>query len=375
MAAELRPGDRFSGCEIIALCGRGAFGVTWLATDPLGRRVVIKIIESRLFSERELVGLRNYMQVAGKHPSLLRIHHIGETPDGLFYYIMEAADNCGGANRYLPATLGNLFRSRPRMAPEKAVDIVRELLAGLKVMHAEGLVHRDIKPANIIFVEGRAKLSDLGLVAEVDASVTFAGTPGFIPPEALEDECRPTVGHDLYALGKVFYCMITGLPPGRYPELPTDLRLEVCRQIYPALNRMCNRNPAKRFRTADEFLAALPEKLEPPTGMERLREDFRAWRALNFETDRRIRFCIAGVLALLLIAAGFIGCEEKTAEAFSVNADQRGRLMPQDQSHHLGGKLFSAGDMRTGQSLVVRALADGRAAAREIHSALEKNSF
>ena len=75
---------------------------------------------------------------------------------------------------------------------------------------------------------------------------------------------------------------------------------------------------------------------------------------------------------LLLIAAGFLGCEEKTAETFSLSADRRGRLMPENGSHFLGGKLFSAGDMRTGQSLVVRALADGRAAAQEIGLFLSK---
>ena len=76
---------------------------------------------------------------------------------------------------------------------------------------------------------------------------------------------------------------------------------------------------------------------------------------------------------LLLIAAGFIGCEEQTVKAFDLNTDPRGRLMPQDQSHHLSGNLFSAGDMRTGQSLVVRALADGRAAAKEINDYLRGN--
>ena len=70
---------------------------------------------------------------------------------------------------------------------------------------------------------------------------------------------------------------------------------------------------------------------------------------------------------LLLIAAGFVGCEESTLSRFSLTADPRGRLLPQDGSHFLGGRLFSAGDMRTGQSLVVRALADGRAAALEAH--------
>jgi glutamate synthase (NADPH/NADH) small chain len=69
---------------------------------------------------------------------------------------------------------------------------------------------------------------------------------------------------------------------------------------------------------------------------------------------------------LLLIAAGFVGCDPVTAENYTLHADRRGRLLPEDGSHFLGGKLFSAGDMRTGQSLVVRALADGRAAAQEI---------
>lgn len=76
---------------------------------------------------------------------------------------------------------------------------------------------------------------------------------------------------------------------------------------------------------------------------------------------------------LLLIAAGFIGCEDQTARAFGQTADARGRLLPKDGSHHLGGRLFSAGDMRTGQSLVVRALADGRAAAKEIDDRLRGN--
>ena len=75
---------------------------------------------------------------------------------------------------------------------------------------------------------------------------------------------------------------------------------------------------------------------------------------------------------LLLIAAGFVGCEEKTQERFALKADARGRLLPEDGSHRLTGRLFSAGDMRTGQSLVVRALADGREAAREIDGLLGK---
>ena len=74
---------------------------------------------------------------------------------------------------------------------------------------------------------------------------------------------------------------------------------------------------------------------------------------------------------LLLIAAGFVGCEESTAASFDVERDRKGNLMPENGRHQLRGNLFSAGDIRTGQSLVVRALADGRAAAVEIDKYLK----
>ena len=77
---------------------------------------------------------------------------------------------------------------------------------------------------------------------------------------------------------------------------------------------------------------------------------------------------------LMLIAAGFVGCETATAERFGVALNPRGGMMPADGSHHLRDNLFSAGDMRTGQSLVVRALADGRAAAIEVDQWLRGNA-
>ncbi len=77
---------------------------------------------------------------------------------------------------------------------------------------------------------------------------------------------------------------------------------------------------------------------------------------------------------LLIIAAGFAGCEDQIPLSFGLKADPQGRLMPENGSHALGGGLFAAGDMRTGPSLVVRALADGRAAAKEIHDWLEEET-
>ena len=306
----LKPGEMFAGYKIAALCGKGAFGVVYLVEDPAARKVILKVIESALYSERELEGLRNYMQISGEHPGLLRIFHLGKEGNGI-YYTMEAADNCRQDDGYLPATLGNLFRLNQRQTPDDAVRIIRELLAGLKVMHDANLIHRDIKPDNIIFVNGQAKLSDPGLVAEAGQSVTFAGTLGFIPPEAFEKEMKPDPAADIYAIGKVFYCMITGYSPGQYPQLPVDMRVEVCRQLYPALNRMCNRNPSKRFKNIDEFIKNLPEKMEAPNIFERIQENFRSWKHLNRELYRKIQQ--SAFLVILLTAVGIYGwqCYQK----------------------------------------------------------------
>lgn len=327
-------GDNFSGCQILARCGNGAFGITFLAQNPLGQKVIIKIISSPRSCEREIVGLRNYMLVAGKHPNLLQIYHIGETEDG-FYYTMEAADNCSTDDCYYPATLGNFFRQGRIFTPEESLAITRELLSAVKVMHQANLIHRDIKPDNIIFVNGRAKLSDPGLVVEVGQSASFAGTVGFIPPEMLANESPADQASDLYALGKVFYCMLTNQPSKSYPQLPTGMRLEVCRQLYPALSRMCNRNPEKRFKTADEFADGLPTRLLGANLWEKCRENFRAWRTLNSSLYHKLLgVTLLLILLSLLVPAGYIynlhrqkqraAYNKQQVEKFlSLNADRR----------------------------------------------------
>ncbi len=295
-----KAGDIFSGCEILGRCGKGSFGVTFLARNPLGKKIIIKIVSAVNRSERELEGLRNYMNVAGKHPNLLQIFHIGEIEDG-FFYTMEAADNCStDPAEYHPATLGNLIRNGKKFTPDEALCITRSLLGGVQTMHHAKLIHRDIKPDNIIFVDNQPKLSDPGLVVELGQSASFAGTFGFLPPEAVQEELPPDQGFDLYALGKVFYCMLTGNSPKNYPELPLDMPLEVCRQLYGVLNKVCSRNPVRRFKSAEEFLRALPQKIAAANRWERWCSKYRQARAAH---PVRHRVILTAILLLLLASA------------------------------------------------------------------------
>lgn len=297
-------GEIFSGCKILHRCGQGGYGVVYLAENAIGQKIVIKIVAKTDSSSRELCGLRNYMQVSGTHPNLLQVFHIGEMKEG-FYYTMEAADDLKTQDCFTPATLGNMLRNGRKFSPEEAIHIVRELLGGLAIIHDAGLVHRDIKPDNIIFVNGKAKLSDPGLVIPAGSQVSLAGTPGFIPPEIIASALPADVRSDLYALGKVFYCMVTGNHPSEYPHFPADMRIEVRRQLFPPLSQMCNTNPAKRFKSVKEFLNGMPVEIQAPTRWERWKNNFSSWKILNREKYKKIISSLI-LCTLLLLCAIFV---------------------------------------------------------------------
>ena len=336
MINALKNGEVFSGCKILSRCGKGAYGVVYLAENVISQKIVIKIIEKTATSDRELRGLHHYTRISEPHPHLLRIFHIGEFEGG-FYYTMEAADNLAEDKEhdYFPATLGNLLKLKKQFTPAEAVTVVRDLLEGLETLHAANLIHRDIKPDNIIFVNGKAKLSDPGLVVDADATATLAGTPGFIPPEIIANDLPSDRKSDLYALGKVFYCLVTGNKPNDYPHLPDQMPVEVRRQLFPSLARMCNSNPAKRFDSAQEFLKSLPVAIAEPTWLDRKKNAFRDWKNLNQE---KYRFCQRALLtfaAVLLLGAAALGacaiyrhtfianCEKETRNFLSINGDRR----------------------------------------------------
>ena len=114
-----------------------------------------------------------------------------------------------------------LFRSlqrRGRLPCAEALLLTLALADALAHLHASGLVHRDIKPSNVVFVGGRPKLADIGLVARVAGADTLVGTLGYIPPEGPGSPAA-----DIYSLGKVLYEMVTGRDRQDFPNLPDDL--------------------------------------------------------------------------------------------------------------------------------------------------------
>src|SRR5205814_6814754 len=128
-------------------------------------------------------------------------------------------------------------------------EIALALTTAVGHLHKNGLVHRDIKPSNIIFINGLPKLADIGLVTDTDATLSFVGTPGYIPPEG---PGKPQA--DLYSLGKVLYEMGTGRDRQDFPQLPADLREFSDPGAFVEFNEIllkaCESDPRRRYQSA-----------------------------------------------------------------------------------------------------------------------------
>ncbi len=273
---ELAPGARICDCTLICRCGAGAYGEVWLADDEVGTRVAVKIVPNGgRYSEREIRGLRNYRDI--DHPNLLRIRHIGITPEFLCCAMDAADDLRRGESGYVPDTLANRLREFRRMDGAEIAEMLDGLLAGLSELHRRGLVHRDIKPDNILWVKGRPTLADTGLIAPAGRG-SLVGTPGFLSPRLLAGKSSAEPEDDFYALGKVIYCALTGNPVEEYPSIPSDLTLSG------------NADWNRLFRSV----------CEAPV---RSAEDFR--KKMRFQTEEKHRRCrIRYGALLLLIPAG-----------------------------------------------------------------------
>ncbi|MGI6355776.1 MAG: protein kinase domain-containing protein, partial [Lentisphaeria bacterium] len=147
-------------------------------------------------------------------PLLLNIFHVGEDESN-FYYSMEPADAVVNAEDYVPDTLARRLASGA-LSAETLIPVLRDILAAIRVLHEAGFTHRDIKPENILFINGKPKLADLGLLSPLSGTMTqLAGTLDFLPPEERSREQSPNSRdsrqrNDLYAFGKIIYCCITG---------------------------------------------------------------------------------------------------------------------------------------------------------------------
>jgi len=255
--------------RIVALLGRGGMGEVYRAHDlTLGQEVALKFLPEVAARNPAALGrFYNEVRIARQvsHANVCRVYDLGEV-EGQPYLSMEYVDG---------EDLGSLLRRIGRLPSDKAIEIARQLCAGLAAAHAKGVLHRDLKPANIMLNgRGQVVVTDFGLAAladEIPGEEIRNGTPAYMAPEQLAGR-EVTVQSDIYALGLVLYEVFTGkrafeaatlaelvrLHSETSPVNPSTLVKELDPAVESAILRCLDPEPSKRPTSALAVAARLP---------------------------------------------------------------------------------------------------------------------
>ena len=253
--------------RIIALLGKGGMGEVYRADDlTLGQAVAMKFLPDEAARDESLLErFRNEVRMARRvsHPNVCRVYDVGEV-EGQTFFTMEYIDG---------EDLASLLRRIGRLPADKAVEIARELCAGLAAAHAKGVLHRDLKPANIM-LDGRGQvvITDFGLAGVADnirGAEVRSGTPAYMSPEQLTGK-EVTMRSDIYALGLVLYEVFTGKRAfadspalvrsmgDRTPSRPSSVVKDLDPIVEKVILRCLETDPSSRPPTALAVAGALP---------------------------------------------------------------------------------------------------------------------
>ena len=270
---RLAPGSIIAGrYRLVALLGRGGMGEVYRADDlTLDQPIALKFLPERdgdtgaTGHDDRLAQLHNELRVARQvsHKNVCRLYDLGDA-DGRRFLTMEYVDG---------EDLASLLRRIGRIPQDKAIDLARQLCAGVAAAHDRGVLHRDLKPANVMIDgDGNVRITDFGLAgAAGDAAAVRAGTPQYMAPEQLAGQ-PASIRSDIYALGLVLFEIFTGR---RVYEAKTVGELKqwhdsgmittpsaIVRDLDPAIERVVlrclERDPDRRPASALAVAAALP---------------------------------------------------------------------------------------------------------------------
>jgi tRNA A-37 threonylcarbamoyl transferase component Bud32 len=267
------------------LLGEGGMGSVYRGEHLLiGRKVAIKFLHESLQGNEEAVK-RFYREgqaaASIRHRNVVDILDVGVSPEGEPYLVMEYLEGEG---------LTDLISRRGALDLGSAAGILEQVLMALGAAHERGIVHRDLKPDNIFLERQRGqapgiKLIDFGISklaregqgTRLTRDGSMMGTPAYMSPEQIRNSRTVDQRTDIYAAGAILYEMLTGAPPfagEQYsevlsnvltepPRAPRELRADFPEEAWPLIERALAKDPAARFSSADEMLAALAGLVAP----------------------------------------------------------------------------------------------------------------
>ena len=275
MSPEVGEGSTIDGrYRLLQRIGSGGMADVWLAEDAhLQRRVALKILHRRFAQDREFVERfqREAEAAAGlSHPNIVAVFDRGDV-EGTYYIAMQLLEG-----RSLKALIDQ------GLTPEQAVALVRQVLVAAGFAHRNGVVHRDLKPQNVIVDgEGKATVTDFGIAragaSEITQAGSVMGTPHYLSPEQAQGQDVTAVS-DLYSIGVILYEALAGQVPfeadsavaiamkqvSHTPQRPSSINPNVSPALDAVTMRALEKDPGRRFQSADAFIAALDAALRNP---------------------------------------------------------------------------------------------------------------
>lgn len=277
-SGRFAPGQVIAGrYRIISRLGKGGMGEVYRADDvTLAQPVALKFLPPEFAAQPDKVQrLLNEVRLTRQisHPNVCRVYDAVTLPpefDAGAPTVFLAMEYIDGED------LSSLLRRIGRLPPDKALEVARQVCAGLAAAHDLGVIHRDIKPSNVMLdARGRARLTDFGVAgtaAEIIGSGTvLAGTPTYMAPEQLSGQ-SVSVRSDVYALGLLLYEVFTGKPVFQaaslaelrglhattQPPRPTTVVSDLDPLVERVILRCLEQDPAFRPASALAVSAALP---------------------------------------------------------------------------------------------------------------------
>src|SRR5689334_16535575 len=270
--------------RVLHRLGSGGMAEVYCAQDlQLGRKVALKILYRRFAEDGEFVERfrREASSAAGlQHQHVVSVYDRGEY-DGTYYIAMEYLEG---------RSLKTIIRQEAPLDPDRAVDLTIQILRAARFAHRRGIIHRDLKPHNVIVdEEDRAKVTDFGIAragaSDMTQTGSIMGTAQYLSPEQAQGH-SVSEPSDLYSVGVILYELLTGRVPfegesavtialkhvNERPVPPSAFNREVTPELEAVVMRALEKDPARRYRDADAFIAALEHSRAamagPPTAPE-----------------------------------------------------------------------------------------------------------
>jgi serine/threonine protein kinase len=272
------------------LVGMGAAGVVYLGYDLfLQRHVAIKVLRTNAMHNRDHI--KKFRQEAItmatiKHLNVVQIFSFGEK-DGYYYFVMEYI-----AGQTLEVFLQDFYQSDDKfLSLDVAIGLISQICSGLSAVHNKGIAHRDVKPGNVLISKEdyHIALTDFGLTSltsSYDDHKYVEGTPLYLAPERIKsgkEHLEFANLSDIYAVGCVFYEMLSGQPPyysnnvvqllSKHLSSPVpsilEKRPELPIYVERIINKAMAKNPENRYQSCKEFKKDLLNARMPQSKIQR----------------------------------------------------------------------------------------------------------